>query len=144
MEDLLSMITSSFSIINDVGEGSRYFNPLCVTPPSLLLRDDPITKLGTQTKSPPNIVDLVPALTLIYLVIYGYKQPDLIGVTTLPNLQGTRLASKLACLLFISPRIYPLRPASLPKTNTQLNHIAEQRLNSSKRPTTTSRKCAPH
>jgi hypothetical protein len=33
-----------------------------------LLRDDPITKLGTQTKSPPSIVDLVPALTLKYIL----------------------------------------------------------------------------
>jgi hypothetical protein len=71
MEDLLSTITSSLSITNDVGEGSQYLNPLRVTPPSppwsphkttKLLCDDPITKPGAQINSPPSIVDLVPVL----------------------------------------------------------------------------------
>jgi hypothetical protein len=34
MENLLFMITSSSSTIDDVDEGSQYFNPLSVTPPS--------------------------------------------------------------------------------------------------------------
>jgi len=34
MENLLFMITSSSSTIDDVGEGSQYLNPLRVTPPS--------------------------------------------------------------------------------------------------------------
>jgi hypothetical protein len=38
----------------------------------------------------------------IYPVIYGYRQPDLIEVTTLPDLQGTHMVSKLACLLVYS------------------------------------------
>jgi hypothetical protein len=35
----------------------------------------------------------------IYLVIYRYKPPDMIWMMTLPDFQGTRPASKLACSL---------------------------------------------